>query len=109
MNERNIFRNIQHVPRVWGVTYMRLFATLGFGLLMTTAGFTLSSGAGALGKVAVVGAGVVLTLAVYVVCLVIDKADALDHDHAPFLKGEMNSQSMSLQRIQLRGGRHAIS
>jgi len=99
MTERTIFRNIQHIPRVWGVTYPKLFATLGCGLLATTAGFSLSSGAGALGKVAVIGMGVAATAAIYGVCLWTDRRDALDRDHAPFLKSELNSQSMSLQRI----------
>jgi hypothetical protein len=109
MTERNIFRNIQHVPRVWGVTYMKLFATLGCGLLLTTTGFSVSSGASTFGKVAVIGVGAVLTLVIYGVCYFVDKTDALDRDRSPFLKNEMNSQSLSRQRIGLQGEIHAIS
>ncbi|PYV39677.1 MAG: hypothetical protein DMG09_08595 [Acidobacteria bacterium] len=53
MKETPIFRNIQHVPRVWGVTYLKLFATLGGGLLMTTLGFVFTPGATAVVKVMV--------------------------------------------------------
>ena len=104
MNERPIFRNIQHVPKVWGVTYLKLFATLGAGLLATTLGFSLTSGASAIVKVMVIGLGVVITLLLYGVCFWIDNTDYLDRDLADFLKSEMNSQSLSLQRLQFFHG-----
>ena len=100
MIERPIFRNIQHVPKVWGVTYLKLFATLGSGLLATTLGFSLTSGATALMKVAVIGLGVVVTGLVYAICFAIDNTDHLDRDSSFFLKSEMNSQSLSLQRLR---------
>ena len=106
MIERTIFRNIQHVPRVWGVTYMKLFATLGCGLLITTAGFALASGT--TGKITVIITGVIVTLTIHGVCLWMDKTDALDRDHALFLRNETNSQSMSLQRIRFQGEDHAL-
>ena len=56
MKETPIFRNIQHVSRVWG-TYPKLFATLGAGLLATTLGFVLTPGATAVVKVLVIGLG----------------------------------------------------
>ena len=43
MKETLIFRNIQHIPRIWGVTYPKLFATLGSGLFITSLGFFLTS------------------------------------------------------------------
>ena len=58
MKETPIFRNIQHIPRIWGVTYPKLFATLGGGLFITTLGFFLTSGATAVVKVAMIVAGV---------------------------------------------------
>ena len=100
MKETAIFRNIQHVPKVWGVTYLKLFATLGSGLLATTLGFSLTSGATAVVKVMVIGLGVVITLFIYGVCFWIDNTDHLEQDSSKFLKGEMNSQSLSLQRLQ---------
>ena len=104
MNEKPIFRNIQHVPKVWGVTYLKLFATLGTGLLATTLGFFLTSGASAMVKVMVIGMGVVITLFLYGICFWIDNTDHLERDAADFLKREMNSQSLSLQRLQFLCG-----
>ncbi len=100
MKEIPIFRNIQHIPRIWGVTYPKLFACLGAGLLITTLGFFLSSEGTALVKVMVIGLGAITTLSLYAVCLWVDSTDQLEHDTASFLKDEMNSQSLSLQRLQ---------
>ncbi len=100
MRERPIFRNIQHVPKVWGVTYLKLFATLGSGLLATTLGFSLTSGATAIVKVMVIGLGVAITLLIYGFCFWIDNTDHLERDSSAFIKREMNSQSLSLQRIR---------
>jgi hypothetical protein len=100
MLERPIFRNIQHVPKVWGVTYLKLFATLGGGLLATTLGFSLTSGETAIMKVMVIGMGVVVTLLIYAICFWIDNTDHLERDSSYFLKAEMNSQSLSLQRLR---------
>jgi len=101
MKETPIFRNIQHVPRVWGVTYLKLFATLGSGLLATTLGFVLTPGATAVVKLMVIGLGIVATLLLYGVCFWIDNTDRLESDSASFLKGELNSQSLSLQRLRI--------
>ena len=105
--ERVIFRNIQHVPRVWGVTYPKLFAAIGFGLLVTTAAFGFSSGAPTLVKVLIIGFGIVLTSAFYGICFWLEYQEALDRDQ-PFLKNEMNSQSMSQQTIHIEGNRNAL-
>ena len=98
MKETPIFRNIQHVPRVWGVTYVKLFATLGGGLLATTLAFALTPGATVVVKLIVIGLGVAATVFGYGVCFWIDNADRLESDSSSFLKRELNSQSMSLQR-----------
>jgi hypothetical protein len=100
MMERPIFRNIQHVPKVWGVTYLKLFAILGSGLLATTLGFSLTSGATAVVKVMVIGLGVVTTLLLYGTCFWIDNTDRLEWNSASFLKDDLNSQSLSLQRLR---------
>jgi hypothetical protein len=101
VKETTIFRNIQHVPRVWGVTYPKLFATLGGGLLATTLGFVLTPGATAIVKVMMIGLGVVATLVGYGVCFWIDNTDRLESDSASFVKEELNSQSLSLQRLRI--------
>ena len=99
VKETPIFRNIQHVPRVWGVTYPKLFATLGGGLLATTLGFVMTPGATAVVKVMVIGLGVAATLLGYGVCFLVDNTDRLESDSASFLKRELNSQSLSAQRL----------
>ncbi len=99
MKETPIFRNIQHVPRIWGVTYPKLFASLGGGLLVTTLGFFFVSDGTAIIKVVVIGLGAVATLLLYAVSLWVDHTDALELQAASFLKNEMNSQSLSLQRL----------
>ncbi len=101
MKETPIFRNIQHVPRVWGVTYPKLFATLGGGLLATTLGFVLTPGATAVVKLMVIGLGVAATLLGYGVCFLMDNTDRLESDSASFLKRELNSQSLSTQRLRV--------
>ena len=107
MTERAIFRNIQHVPKVWGVTYSRLFAALGGGLLLTTVGFALSGGSSAFGKIAVIGLGVVITCSFYGICFWMERNDTLDRD-LPFLKNTLNVQSMSQQTIQIQGVINAL-
>src|SRR5438034_9319244 len=101
MKETPIFRNIQHVPRVWGVTYPKLFATLGGGLLATTLGFVMTPGATAVVKVLVIGLGVAATLLGYGVCFLMDNTDRLESDSASFLKAELSSQSLSLQKLTI--------
>jgi len=101
MKETPIFRNIQHIPRVWGVTYVKLFATLGGGLLATTLAFALTPGATAVVKVLMIGLGVAATLLGYGVCFLMDNTDRLESDSASFLKRELNSQSLSAQRLRI--------
>jgi hypothetical protein len=100
MKERDIFRNIQHIPKVWGITYLKLFATLGAGLLFTTVGFSLTSGANTVVKVMVIGLGIAVTGIIFAICFWLDNTDHLEKDSACFLKANLNSQSLSLQRIQ---------
>jgi hypothetical protein len=100
MMEKPIFRNIQHVPKVWGVTYLKLFATLGSGLLATTLAFSLTSGATVIAKVLAIGLGIAITLLIYAICFWIDNTDHLERDSSGYLKCEMNSQSLSLQRLR---------
>lgn len=99
MKETPIFRNIQHVPRIWGVTYAKLFGSLAVGLLVTTVGFFFVSDKTAIAKVMVIGLGAVVTLCLYAISLWIDQGDPLERHSTPFLKDEANSQSLSLQRL----------
>ena len=101
MKETLIFRNIQHVPRVWGVTYLKLFPTLGIGLLVTTLGFALTPGETALVKLFMIALGVVSALALYGISFWIDNTDPLERNCASFIKSELNSQSPSLQMLRI--------
>ncbi len=101
MKETPIFRNIQHIPRIWGVTYPKLFASLGGGLLVTTLGFLLSSTGTVVLKVALIVFGIFTTVIFYGVCFLVDNSDRLERDSAPFIKAELNSQSLSPQRISI--------
>ena len=100
MRELRIHRNIRHVPRVWGVTYSRLFLTLGGGLLITALGFSMGSGAGTLVKIGIICLGGFITAALHGVCWFLENQDTIDRD-VPFLKNSVNSQSASLQMSRL--------
>ena len=101
MQERRAHRNIKHVPKVWGVTYTMLFLTLGGGLLITAAGFTLASGAGAVGKIGIICMGALVTAGIHGICWWRESRDKIDVE-AKYLKNISNSQTASLQTIQLR-------
>ena len=90
-----------HVPKVWGVSYSKLFLTLGGGLLITAVGFSIGSGAGTAGKIGIICMGGFITAALHGVCRWLDSQDVIDRD-IPFLKGSVNSQSAALQTIQVR-------
>jgi hypothetical protein len=100
MKETPLFRNIQHIPRIWGVTYIKLFGSLGLGLLLTTAGFLFTNRATAVVKLVMIGSGVVVTAMLYAVSFWLDNQDPLESDSARFLKNELNSGSLSLQQIR---------
>jgi hypothetical protein len=99
MKETMIFRNIQHVPKIWGVTYPKLFAALGGGLLFTTAGFAWASRASAGQKIGLLLLGIFTTAVLYGVFFWLDTRDPLDFNTTPFLRQHFNSQSLSLQRV----------
>ncbi len=111
MKETPIFRNIQHIPRIWGVTYPKLFGSLGGGLLATTLGFVLASAGTVVLKLALIVFGVFTTAIFYGLCFLVDNTDRLERDSARFIKSELNSQSQSLQRISFadREGFNAVS
>ncbi len=99
MKETPIFRNIQHIPRIWGVTYPKLFASLGGGLLVTTLGFLLASTGTVIVKVSLIVGGIFTTIIFYGLCFLVDNSDRLEGDSASFIKPELNSQSLSLQQV----------
>jgi len=100
MAERGISRNVQHVPRVWGVTYIKLFASIGVGLLITTAGFIGSSKAGIVGRIFALLAGSLITFALYGLCYWLERQDPIARAVA-FLKLRWQSHSASRHGIRI--------
>jgi hypothetical protein len=107
MRELRIHRDIKHVPRVWGVTYGKLFLTLGGGLLITALGFSMASGAGTLAKIGIICLGGFITAALHGLCWFMESRDRTDCD-VPFLKGSVNSQTASLQKIGIKNNAEMV-
>ena len=100
MTERRIFKNICHVPKIWGVPYPKVFASVGLLLFCTVGGNILAGASSALGKVLVVVGSVLISFSLHVLFLLMERVDVLERD-LPFIKNEQNSQSISLQRVSL--------
>jgi len=98
MSYKAIHRNLQHVPRIWGVSYWKLFASLFATLLVMMVFFyTVSRGLAAL----FVGIGV--GLAGYGISFWIDSRDPLEHQrHSRFIRDSLTSSSVSNQAIRIR-------
>ena len=64
---------------------------------------TIAIAAGTLvaGMVGLIGLGVAATLLGYGVCFLMDNTDRLESDSASFLRRELNSQSLSAQRLRI--------
>jgi hypothetical protein len=101
MRETPIFRNLQHVPRIWGITYVKLFGSLGIGLLLMTVSFASANRGSALDKITVIVLSVLATAGLYGISFWLDNRDPLGSNTTPFLKNEFNSQSLSLQQLTL--------
>ncbi len=98
MKLKAIHRNLQHVPRIWGVSYWKLFASLFATLLVMMVFFyTVSRGLAALA----VGIGV--GLAGYGISFWMDSRDPLEHQkHSRFIRDSLTSASVSNQAIRIK-------
>jgi len=98
MSYKAIHRNLQHMPRIWGVSYWKLFASLFATLLVMMVFFyTVSRGLAALA----VGIGV--GLAGYGISFWMDSRDPLEHQkHSRFIRDSLTSASVSNQAIRIR-------
>ncbi len=98
MKLKAIHRNLQHVPRIWGVSYWKLFASLFATLLVMMVFFyTVSRGLAAL----FVGVGV--GLAAYGVSFWLDSRDPLEQPkHSVFIRDCLTSYSVSNQAIRIK-------
>ncbi len=98
MKLKAVHRNLQHVPRIWGVSYWKLFASLFATLLVMMVFFyTVSRGLAAL----FVGGGV--GLAAYGVSFWLDSRDPLEQPkHSTFIRDCLTSYSVSNQAIRIK-------
>lgn len=100
MAERGISRNVQHVPKVWGVTYIKLFASIGVGLLITTVGFVVNSKAGIIGRIFTLLLGSLVTFALYGLCFWFERQDPIARA-VKYLKLRWHSHSASRQGTRI--------
>jgi len=94
-------RDVEHVPRIWGVSYIKVFAVIGIGLLITTVIYMLSSGGGGIAKIMSLVVGVLFTCALYGVCLWMERQGGIAR-RLPFLKRNWISVSQSRQTVQYK-------
>jgi hypothetical protein len=80
---------------------LKLFASLGIGLLIMTVAFALVNRGSAVLKIAVIVFAVLVTAGFYAVSFWLDNQDPLDSNTTPFLKRQFSSQSLSLQQLKL--------
>lgn len=98
MPYKPIHRNLQHQPRIWGVSFVKLFAVLFGMLLVLLAGFSIL-GQGWLALA--VGAG--LGLAGYGLAFYLDSRDPLERRPAAgFIRNRLSAGSLSHQCVRLR-------
>jgi hypothetical protein len=101
MTERRIFKNICHVPKIWGVPYPKVFASVGLLLFCTVGGNVLAGGSSTIGKVLVIVGSVLISASLHCVFLLMERVDVLERE-LTFIKNEQNSQSISLQSVNLK-------
>lgn len=98
MSFKPIHRNLQHVPRIWGVSYWKLFASL-FAMLFVTLGWFYLVARGFLALAAGAGAG----LASYGVSFWLDSRDPCQNlRRASFIRDWLTSYSVSNQTVRIK-------
>jgi len=98
MKLKAIHRNLQHVPRIWGVSYWKLFASL-FATLLVMMVFFYTVSRGLLALAVGIGTG----LCGYGVSFWMDSRDLLEQPrHARFIRDALTSHSVSNQALRIR-------
>ena len=98
MAVKPIHRNLQHQPRIWGVSFFKLFAAL-FAMLLTMLVVFATWDHGILALA--IGAGV--GVAGYSLSLYLDRRDPLlQRRQAGFIRDHLSSGSLSGQVVRLR-------
>ena len=94
MSEKRIFRNIQHEPRIWGITFGHVFGTLIASLVLVMIGQSLEAG----GLVtAVTGGG--CAAGGYGLFFYLDNRDPSRGDQAKFVRPRLTSICLSNQGV----------
>ncbi len=98
MKLKAIHRNLQHVPRIWGVSYWKLFASL-FATLLVMMVFFYTVSRGLLALAVGIGVG----LAAYGISFWLDSRDPLEQPkHSGFIRDSLTSYSVSNQSFRIR-------
>jgi len=93
-----IHRNLQHVPKIWGLTYLKLFASL-FSMLISIFIYFFAVSRGVMALVFSLGvlAGS-LGISYY-----LDSRDPLENrKHSAFIREQVTAYSLSNQKIKIR-------
>jgi len=99
MNIKPIQRNIQHQPKIWGITYLKLFASL-FLMLFCILGWHFLVARGLVALLFGVGVGG-LSLGV---AYLLDRRDPVERPHAArYIRRQLTAYVTSNQTVRLKG------
>ena len=102
MSFKPIHRNLQHVPKIWGVSFVKLFASL-FAMLIVTLGWFYLVARGFLALAAGAGVG----LASYGISFWLDSRDPCQNPgRSSFIRDWLTSYSVSNQTIRIKQNEH---
>jgi len=102
MNLKPIHRNIQHQPRIWGVSFFKLFASL-FAMLFSIIGFHYLVTRGMAALLFGLGLGVLCLGVSYF----IDNRDTIEKSNQnAFIRGLVTSYSLSNQMSGIKEADH---
>jgi len=99
MGEKRIFRNIQHEPRIWGITFGHVFGTLIASLVLVMIGQSLEAG----GLVTAVAGGGVASGG-YGLFFYLDNRDPARGDQTKFVRPGLASICLSNQGVVIADG-----
>lgn len=99
MSERKFSRNVEHVPKIWGVPYFKVFIVIGIGLLLTTVAFVATSNSGWIGRIGALTVGILSTCVLYGGCVFMERRGQAAR-RAAFIRNDWKSLSCSRQRVK---------
>lgn len=91
MTEHKMYRNIGHVPKIWGVQLPMILLVIVVAVLIIGVGMLLSSNV--IGRLISFIFGLIIAVVCYIACLVKEKNDELNNKDAfPFVRNVVSSQ-----------------